>query len=55
MKKIVLGTIISVMLTGSTFAACSYDLDASLQDIKSWQTSSNSRFPNYPREVDQEI
>ncbi|WP_252511570.1 DUF4882 family protein [Acinetobacter colistiniresistens] len=37
------------MLTGSTFAACSYDLDASLQDIKSWQTSSNSRFPNYPR------
>lgn len=49
MKKIFLGIFISVITIGNSFGECTYSLDASLQDIKNWQTSSNNRFPNYPR------
>ena len=39
----------SILIIESSFAECTYSLNASLQDIKNWQTSNNNRFPNYPR------
>ncbi|EOR07575.1 DUF4882 family protein [Acinetobacter genomosp. 15BJ] len=45
MKKIVLGTIVSVMITGSTFAACDYDLDATQTQL-SQIDATMTRFPS---------
>ncbi len=48
MKKIILGALISVGMIGTTFAQCTYNLDATLTDLKNWQTSNNT-VPNFPR------
>ncbi|ENV07521.1 hypothetical protein F966_03378 [Acinetobacter higginsii] len=44
MKKIILGTFISVMITGSSFAACTYNLDATNAQLEQLQPSISQKF-----------
>ncbi|MFW2160599.1 DUF4882 family protein [Acinetobacter beijerinckii] len=48
MKKVILSSMLGLVSIGSAYAECTYSLDATLTDIKNWQTSNNT-VPNFSR------
>ncbi|MBJ9425738.1 DUF4882 family protein [Acinetobacter seifertii] len=47
MKKIILATIIGMSATSNSFAECTYNFDASLQDLKAFETAKAGNSTNY--------